>query len=107
MPEICLINSHSLNCDKQLKPQTETENKFLFIEIRIDQTDLFWFHLHGNFYFSWLWMRKGHDGGWHNLGTALLSGWSASSESSGVSVEVPSPGDIRKHINTDPEKPAG
>lgn len=59
MLEIFSVSPHSLlNCDKQLKSKSQTENEFLFIKIRIDQTDLFLFHLHGDFYFSWLCLRQ-------------------------------------------------
>lgn len=70
-------------------------NAFLFIKIRSDQTDLFLFHLHGDFYFSWLRVRKQRGGGWHNLGTTLFSGWSPRSESSGsLCIEVPALGTL-------------
>lgn len=70
-------------------------NAFLFIKIRSDQTDLFLFHLHGDFYFSWLCVRKQRGGGWHNLGTTLFSGWSPHSESSGcLCTEVPEQGTL-------------
>lgn len=68
MLEIYLTTSQSpLNYDQLLKPQyggssLKTLNGFLFMKIRIDQTDSFLFHLHGNFYFAWLWMRKCHGG---------------------------------------------